>query len=45
VTVRADLRKYAVQRSEEWQAQPEPVVLPRGRLKLTLFLPVGYEAR
>jgi hypothetical protein len=44
VTVQADLRKYTVLRSDERQTQPEPVALPRSRVKLTLLLPVGYDA-
>jgi hypothetical protein len=39
-----DLRKYSVVRSEERKAAREPISLPRGRLNLTLLLPVGYEA-
>jgi len=44
VTVQADLRKSTVLRSDERQSQQEPIVLPRGRLNLTLLLPVGYDA-
>lgn len=44
VRTELDLRKYSVARSEEKKAAPEPISLPRGRLQLTLLLPVGYEA-
>jgi hypothetical protein len=44
VTARLDLRKYSVARSEQKQAEPEPVSVPRGRLNLTMLLPVGFEA-
>jgi hypothetical protein len=43
VTARLDLRKYTVARSEQKQAELEPVSVPRGRLNLTLLLPVGSE--
>jgi hypothetical protein len=43
VTARLDLRKYAVARSEQNQPEPEAVSVPRGRLNLTLLLPVGSE--
>jgi len=44
LNARLDLRKYSVARAEEKQLPPEPISLPRGRLNLTLLLPVGYEA-
>lgn len=44
VRTELDLRKYSVARSEEKKAAPEPISLSRGRLDLTLLLPVGYEA-
>jgi hypothetical protein len=44
LNARLDLRKYSVARTEEKQLAPEPISLPRGRLSLTLLLPVGYEA-
>jgi hypothetical protein len=43
VTARLDLRKYTVARSEQRQSEPGPVSVPRGRLNLTLLLPVGSE--
>lgn len=44
VRTELDLRKYSVARSEGRMAAAEPIPLPRGRLSLTLLLPVGYEA-
>lgn len=44
VRTELDLRKYSVARSEEKKVAPEPISLARGRLNLTLLLPVGYEA-
>ena len=44
VRTELDLRKHSVARSEEKRAAPQPISLPRGHLKLTLLLPVGYEA-
>ena len=38
-----DLRKYAVARSEQRAPELPPVSLPRGRLNLTILLPVGSE--
>jgi hypothetical protein len=38
-----DLRKYAVARSEQSTPERPPVSLPRGRLNLTILLPVGSE--
>ena len=38
-----DLRKYSVGRGEVKQVAPAPIELGRGRLNLTLLLPVGYE--
>lgn len=38
-----DLRKYTVLRSDQQQAEPQPISLPRGKLNLTLLLPVGSE--
>ena len=43
VSARLDLRKYTVTRSEQKEAKPEPILVPRGRLNLTLLLPVGSE--
>ena len=43
VSARLDLRKYAVTRSEQTQPEPEAVSVPRGRLNLTMLLPVGSE--
>jgi hypothetical protein len=43
MSAQLDLRKYTVMRGDERQAEPEPISLPRGRLNLTLLLPVGSE--
>jgi hypothetical protein len=43
VGAQVDLRKYTVARSDEKQAEPGPVSLPRARVKLTLLLPVGSD--
>jgi len=39
-----DLRKFTVARSERSEPSPEPTTIPRGRLNLTMLLPVGFEA-
>lgn len=39
-----DLRKFTVARSERTETSPEPTTIPRGRLSLTMLLPVGFEA-
>lgn len=44
LTVEVDLREYALMRGGEGQADLPPISLPRGRLNLTLLLPVGSEA-
>ena len=41
--VRVDLRNYSVTRNEQQQRQLEPVPLARGRLRVTILLPVGSE--
>ena len=38
-----DLRKYSVTRSEQAQSPPPPLSLQRGRLNVTILLPVGSE--
>jgi hypothetical protein len=38
-----DLRPYAVTRGAPADSGPPPLVLPRGRLTLTMKLPVGFE--
>ena len=38
-----DLRKYSVTRSEQAQSPPLPLSLQRGRLNVTILLPVGSE--
>jgi hypothetical protein len=38
-----DLRNYSVTRSEQAQTPPPPLSLQRGRLKVTILLPVGSE--
>jgi len=38
-----DLRKYPVARSEQTQSSPPPLSLDRGRLNVTILLPVGSE--
>ena len=38
-----DLRKYSVTRSEQAQTPPPPLSLQRGRLNVTILLPVGSE--
>jgi hypothetical protein len=43
LSARLDLRKFSVTRSDEKPSAAEPISLPRGRLNLTLLLPVGYE--
>jgi hypothetical protein len=42
-TARLDLRPFSVVRGAERGAEPEPVVLPRGRVSVTILLPVGSE--
>ena len=42
-SARLDLRPFAVTRSEERTAEPEGLVLPRGRLNVTILLPVGSQ--
>ncbi|MCL4849383.1 MAG: hypothetical protein KJ066_22755 [Acidobacteria bacterium] len=44
LAVQVDLREYALMRGGEGQADLPPISLPRGRLNLTLLLPVGSEA-
>jgi len=41
--VELDIRRFRVFRSPQEQAEPAPLVLPRGWLTLTLLLPVGSE--
>jgi hypothetical protein len=41
--LQVDLRKYTVTRSEEQRRETGPVSLTRGRLDLTMLLPVGFE--
>jgi hypothetical protein len=43
VSAQIDLRKYPVERSQEPQAEPEALTLTRGRLNVTILLPVGSE--
>ena len=43
VPTELDLRKYTVARSEERPAKQPVLELPRGRLNLTILLPVGSE--
>jgi hypothetical protein len=43
MSAQLDLRKYTVMRGDQRQPEPEPISLPRGRLDLTLLLPVGSE--
>ena len=38
-----DLRQYAVTRSDQKQSDRPPLPLPRGRLNVTILLPVGSE--
>ena len=38
-----DLRQYAVPRSDEKQGDRKPLHLPRGRLSVTILMPVGSE--
>ena len=38
-----DLRNYSVTRSEQTQSPPPPLSLQRGRLNVTILLPVGSE--
>ena len=38
-----DLRQYAVTRSDQKQSDRPPLPLPRGRLSVTILLPVGSE--
>jgi hypothetical protein len=42
-TARLDLRPYAATRSDERRAEPDPLVVPRGRVSATILLPVGSE--
>jgi hypothetical protein len=44
VTAQLDLRKYTALRSEEKQAEQLPVILPRGHVKATILLPVGFDS-
>lgn len=41
--VRVDLRNYSVTRNDQQPRQLEPVPLVRGRLRVTILLPVGSE--
>lgn len=41
--VRVDLRNYSVTRNDQQHRQLEPVPLARGRLRVTILLPVGSE--
>ena len=43
LTAMLDLRPYAVTRSDERQGEPNPVVIPQGRVAATILLPVGAE--
>lgn len=38
-----DLRKYSVSRTDQQASSPEPVLLARGSLNVTILLPVGSE--
>ena len=38
-----DLRKYAVTRSDQKQSDRPPLLLPRGRLSVTILMPTGSE--
>jgi hypothetical protein len=40
---RLDLRPFAVTRSDERAVKPDGIVLPGGRLNVTILLPVGSE--
>jgi hypothetical protein len=42
-TARLDLRPFSVTRGTERRQEPDPVVLPRGRISATILLPVGAE--
>ena len=42
-TARLDLRPFSVTRGTERGAEPDPVVVPRGRVNATILLPVGAE--
>lgn len=42
-TARLDLRPFSVLRGSERTTEPDPVVLPRGRVNAILLLPVGAE--
>ena len=43
LTAKLDLRPYTVARSDERRAEPDPVVIPQGRVTATILLPVGAE--
>jgi hypothetical protein len=43
VAMTFDLRPYAIQRGDQNQAAPLPVLLPRDRVRATILLPVGSE--
>ncbi len=43
VAITSDLRPYAVTRSAQEPALSTPLTYPRGRLRVTLFLPTGSE--
>ena len=43
LTARLDLRPYTVTRGDERPAEPDPVVIPQGRVAATILLPVGAE--
>lgn len=42
-SAKLDLRPFAVTRNDQPAAEAEGIVLPRGRLNVTILLPVGYE--
>ncbi len=44
MAVTLDLRKYSVTRSDTPAEDLPPLVLPRAKVRLTLWLPVGSEA-
>jgi hypothetical protein len=43
LAARLDLRPYAVTRGEERRPEPDPVLIPVGRVNATILLPVGAE--
>ena len=43
LTAKLDLRPYTVTRGDERRVEPDPVVIPLGRVSATILLPVGAE--